>query len=61
MAALRKAFMDTMTDPELGADARQMQLDIEATPGEALQSKLKALYAAPEDIVAAIRKVYATN
>ena len=53
--------METMTDPELGADARQMQLDIEATSGDELQRKLKALYGAPEDIVAAIRKVYATN
>ena len=61
VAALRNAFMNTMTDPELGADARQMQLDIEATSGDELQRKLKALYAAPEDIVAAIRKVYATN
>ena len=61
VAALRKAFMDTMADPELAADARQMQIDIEATSGEELQRKLKELYAAPEDIVAAIRKVYATN
>ena len=61
VAALRKAFRNTMNGPELAADARQMQLDIEATSGEELQRKLKVLYAAPDDIVAAIRKVYATN
>jgi hypothetical protein len=53
--------METMKDPDLMAEAKQLQLDVEATSGEELQRKLKVLYAAPADIVAAIRKVYATN
>ncbi len=61
VAALRKAFMDTMKDPDFIKDAQQAQLDIEATSGDELQAKLKELYATPDDIVKAIRKVYAKD
>ena len=59
VAALRKAFIDTMRDPELAAEAKKMRLDIEATAGEELQAKLHELYSAPMPVISGIRKVYA--
>lgn len=59
VAILRKAFMDTMRDPELVKDAQKLSLDVEATSGEELQKRLGELYAAPAEAVDAIRKIYA--
>lgn len=61
VAVLRKAFMDTMTDPELLAEAQKMGLDVEATSGEVLQEKIHTLYSAPAAVVDTIRKSLAAN
>ncbi len=37
IAALRQAFMDTFADPEFQADAKQMNIDLGAAPGDYLQ------------------------
>lgn len=58
---LRKAFMDTMKDPELLADAQRLSLDVDATPGGELQTKIRELYSAPQGMVDQIRRIYATN
>jgi tripartite-type tricarboxylate transporter receptor subunit TctC len=52
VAALRKAFMDTLHDPALLADAQKAQLDIDAMPGDELQALVTKLYALPPAIVA---------
>ena len=49
--ALRKAFMATMTDPELVAEAKRINLDIAPIPGEELQTLIAKLYATPQDVV----------
>ena len=49
--ALRKAFMATMTDPDLVAEAKRINLDIAPIPGEELQTLIAKLYATPQDIV----------
>lgn len=59
VAELREAFMATMRDPELGAEAKRLGLDVDATPGEALQTKIKEIYAAPPEVSKAIQKIFA--
>jgi len=49
--ALRKAFMATMTDPDLVAEAKRINLDIAPIPGEALQALIAKLYATPQEVV----------
>ncbi len=51
VAALRKAFMETMTDPDLVAEAKKINVDIAPTRGEELQALIAKLYATPRDIV----------
>jgi len=51
VAALRKAFMDTMSDPDLVAEAKRIKLDIGAISGEELQALIAKLYATPVEIV----------
>ncbi len=56
VAALRKAFMDTISDPETKADAARGQLDIGATPGGDVQAVVARLYATPAPVVARLRQ-----
>jgi tripartite-type tricarboxylate transporter receptor subunit TctC len=58
VAALRKAFMDTMADPGLKAEAQKMLLDVDATSGEFLQKKITEIYATPKDIVEKAKKAF---
>jgi tripartite-type tricarboxylate transporter receptor subunit TctC len=51
VAALRKAFDQTMTDPEFLQDAAKAQLDVSALTGEELDEKIKALYAVPKELI----------
>ena len=50
-AALRKAFMDTMTDKDFLADAEKAQMEITPVAGEQLQTLVKEIYATPPQIV----------
>ncbi len=52
VAAVRKAFVDTMNDPALSAEAKGMQLDINFMAGDELQALIAKLYALPPNIVA---------
>jgi hypothetical protein len=56
VAALRKAYMDTMNDPALKAEAEKMQLDTGAMSGDDLQALVTRLYALPPAIVARARQ-----
>jgi tripartite-type tricarboxylate transporter receptor subunit TctC len=51
VAALRKAFMETLKDPELVAEADRMQLDVSPISGEELQKIIAKVYATPSDVV----------
>ncbi len=51
LAALRKAFMETMKDPQFLAEAEKMKLEIRPVPGEAVQKLVAEVYAAPTEIV----------
>ncbi len=52
VAALRKAFVDTLEDPALHADAQKGQLDLDYMSGADLQALVTKLYALPASIVA---------
>jgi tripartite-type tricarboxylate transporter receptor subunit TctC len=52
VAALRKAFVDTLNDPALKAEAGKMELDLDYMSGDALQALVSKLYALPPNIVA---------
>jgi len=49
--ALRKAFMDTMEDPELLAEADRAKLEITPVSGTRIDQVLKDLYSSPATIV----------
>jgi tripartite-type tricarboxylate transporter receptor subunit TctC len=49
-AVLRKAFMDTMTDPEFLAAAEKAKMEITPVPGEKVETLVKNLYATPKAI-----------
>jgi tripartite-type tricarboxylate transporter receptor subunit TctC len=48
--ALRKAFMDTMNDPDFRAEADKAKMEITPVSGEALDKLVKEIYATPAAI-----------
>jgi hypothetical protein len=50
VAALRKAFMDTLADKEFLAEADKMKLEINAVSGEAVQKLVHQVYQTPKFI-----------
>ncbi len=59
LAALRKAFMATIADSETQAEARKMQIDLEATSGEEVQALVAKLFTTPAEIVERMKKATA--
>jgi tripartite-type tricarboxylate transporter receptor subunit TctC len=51
VAALRKAFMETLRDPELRAEGEKLGLDLDPISGEELQKIAEKIYATPAEIV----------
>ena len=56
VALLRKAFMETIADPELQADAKKMNIDADPTSGEELQAKISQMYATPQPVIDRVKK-----
>jgi tripartite-type tricarboxylate transporter receptor subunit TctC len=50
LAALRQAFMDTMTDKEFLAEAEANKFEINAVSGEDLEALVKEVYRAPAEV-----------
>jgi tripartite-type tricarboxylate transporter receptor subunit TctC len=50
VAALRKAFMDTMNDKAFLADAEKAKLEINPVDGEKVQALVKEIYATPPEV-----------
>jgi tripartite-type tricarboxylate transporter receptor subunit TctC len=55
LAALQKAFMDTMNDPEFVKTAADRQLEIEASTGEDVKKVVQDLISTPKDVIAKIK------
>jgi tripartite-type tricarboxylate transporter receptor subunit TctC len=51
LAALRKAFMDTMTDREFLGEAEQNKFEINPVDGEQLEALVKDIYQTPSEVV----------
>ena len=51
VAALRKAFMAALRDPESLAEAKKMNLDLDALDGEQVQAEVAKAFAMPAHIV----------
>jgi len=47
---LRKAFADTMTDPEFLADAKKAKLEITPVSGEKIEKLVEEVYKTPKDV-----------
>jgi hypothetical protein len=56
LAILRKAFDDTMADPEFLADARKIRVDVAPLSGARVQEVVRNLYASPPDVIDLARK-----
>ncbi len=56
VAAMRKAFMATLKDPEFLAEAKKARLDVNPMTGEAMAAIVKKAYAMPADIVQEARQ-----
>jgi tripartite-type tricarboxylate transporter receptor subunit TctC len=52
VALLRKAFDDTMNDPEFRAEADKLVLDINPISGATIDALLAEIYATPKDVTA---------
>ncbi len=50
VAALRKAFMDTMADPAFLAEAKKAQLEITPVSGEKVQALVEEVYKTPKAV-----------
>ena len=57
VAVLRKAFDDTMKDPEFLADAAQALLEVAPVRGEELQALIADIYKTPPEIVEKTRAI----
>jgi tripartite-type tricarboxylate transporter receptor subunit TctC len=54
--ALRKAFDETVTDPDYLADAAARALHVELVTGAELGNVLQRIYATPKEIVARVKE-----
>jgi tripartite-type tricarboxylate transporter receptor subunit TctC len=57
VAMLRKAFDETMSDPEFQADAKRRKLDLEPVGGADIQAILDKIYKAPPAVVERVKKI----
>jgi tripartite-type tricarboxylate transporter receptor subunit TctC len=55
LAALRRAFDQTMEDTEFLADARRQKLEIDPVVGEEIEALIGSVYASPPDVIARAR------
>jgi tripartite-type tricarboxylate transporter receptor subunit TctC len=51
VAALRKAFMDTLQDKDFVAEAEKAKLEVTPVDGAAIQALVQEIYATPPAIV----------
>jgi tripartite-type tricarboxylate transporter receptor subunit TctC len=56
LAALQKAFSDTMKDPELLRIAAERKLEIEPSTGQEVKKVVEDLISTPKDVIAKIKK-----
>jgi tripartite-type tricarboxylate transporter receptor subunit TctC len=55
--AMRKAFADTVNDPELIAEAEKIKLDMSFRPPDRLERLIASLYETPSDMIETVKKL----
>ena len=60
LAALRKAFADTLADPALVEEAARLKLDMTYRPPQALEKLVADLYATPPSLIAEAQELLPT-
>ena len=58
--ALRKAFWETLHDPDLLADAKKANLEVDPVPAEEVQKIIANVYAAPRELTQKLKKILQT-
>jgi tripartite-type tricarboxylate transporter receptor subunit TctC len=61
VALLRKAFDETMKDPELLAEASRMNLDVDASTGDEVQGLVARMYETPPNVIERLKKALGRN
>jgi tripartite-type tricarboxylate transporter receptor subunit TctC len=56
LAALRKAFMAMLSDPEFKADAEKRRIEVDPLPGEKVAEIIKETMATPKEIVERVKQ-----
>jgi hypothetical protein len=51
LALLRRAFDETMRDPDFLAEAKRMDIDVRPVGGEAVATLIKEIYASPPEAI----------
>jgi len=59
--ALRKAFMATIADRDMQAEATKASLELDATPGDKVQALVAKIYATPPAIIERMKKATESN
>ncbi|MPZ75631.1 MAG: hypothetical protein GEU77_03840 [Deltaproteobacteria bacterium] len=54
---LRKAFMDTMKDPEFGAELKKAKLDLNSLDGQTLENNIKELFALDKALIPKLTEI----
>ena len=54
---LRDAFVKTLNDPEVLAEAKKARMDVEPTSGEELESLVKEIFDSPPEVIERVKKM----
>ena len=54
---LRDAFLKTMSDPDVQAEAKKSRMDIDPSPGEELEKLTKEIFDAPAEVIERAKKM----
>ena len=57
LQVLRKAFADTMKDPQFLAEAEKARLDLSPLSGEELEETVRGIYDAEPEVVAKLKEI----
>ena len=56
---LREAYVKTLSDPEVLAEAKKARMDVEPTSGEELESLVKEIFDSPPEVIERVKKMLA--
>jgi tripartite-type tricarboxylate transporter receptor subunit TctC len=57
LASLRKAYLDTLADKALLAEADKLRFEVDPVKGVDIQSRVSEVYASPKDVIAHAKKI----